>query len=140
MILKSDQKAEMVINGYPQIVQKKLNFLRKLIVDTAEELELSSLEETTKWGEPSYLTKKGSTVRIDWKSKKPDQYAIYFKCTSKLVGTFRAIYEDQFNYETTRAIVFSFKDVIPEESLKVCIGMALRYHEIKHLPLLGYKA
>jgi len=136
MTLTSDQKAEMVINGYSPVVQKKLHFLRKLIIDAAEELELA-LEETIKWGEPSYITKKGSTIRIDWKPKKPDQYAIYFKCTSKLVNTFKEIYGDQFRYETTRAIVFAFDDEIPEQSLKECIGMALQYHDLKHLPLLG---
>jgi len=75
---------------------------------------------------------------MDWKAKKPDQYALYFKCTSKLVETFRALYGDTFAYENNRALVFSLtQEEIPEKELKVCIGMALRYHKVKHLPSLG---
>lgn len=137
MQFNSDNKAHFVISNYEPLIQKKLNVLRSLIIDSAKELELSALEETTKWGEPSYLAKKGSTIRIDWKSKKPNQYAIYFKCTSRLVETFKAVYGDTFNYETTRAIVFQLDDDVPKDELKVCIKMALQYHKVKHLSLLG---
>ena len=118
---------------------KKTNVnLRKLVLETAETINgLDTLEETLKWGEPSYLTKHGSTVRMDWKSKTPNQYAIYFKCTSKLVETFKAIYKDTFQFEGNRAIVFQMDDKIPEAELKHCISLALNYHKIKHLPLLG---
>jgi len=96
------------------------------------------MEETLKWGEPSYFVKKGSTIRIDWKSKAPNQYAIYFKCTSSLVETFKTIFGDLFKYEKTRAIVFELDEEVPTEELKICIGMALQYHNLKYKPLLGY--
>lgn len=137
MKLLGDQKADLVISGYELDIQKKLKFLRKLIIEAAEELELPQLEETTKWGEPSYIAKKGSTIRIDWKSKTPNQYQIYFKCTSRLVETFKVVHGDRFNYENTRAIIFQMEDRIPEKELKACIKMALQYHKVKHLPLLG---
>ncbi len=48
--------------------------LRELVYQVVAELESPiQLEETLKWGEPSYLTKYGSTVRMDWKAKTPDQ-------------------------------------------------------------------
>ena len=138
MDLNSNPAVAEVISAYPDYVQKKLNHLRNLVLSRAQELDIPKLEETLKWGEPSYLAKKGSTIRIDWKSKKPDQYAIYFKCTSKLVNTFKEVFGDQFKYDTTRAIVFSFDDPVPEKAIKECVGMALRYHEVKELPLLGF--
>ena len=68
-----------------------------MILETVEGMEeVDKLEETLKWGEPSYLTKHGSTLRMDWKAKAPDQYAMYFKCTSKLVPSFKAIFGDLF--------------------------------------------
>lgn len=138
MKLTSNPEVKKRINSYPKAAVKKLNHLRQLILATAKETEgISEMEETLKWREPSYLVKKGSTIRLDWKEKKPDQYAIYFKCTSKLVNTFKAIYKDTFKYETTRAIVFGMDDEVPEEELKHCIQMALTYHKVKHLPLLG---
>jgi len=107
-------------------------------METVQETEnITSLEETLKWGEPSYLVKNGSTIRIDWKEKKPDQYAIYFKCTSKLVPSFKIVFKDKFEFEGDRAIVFQMDDKIPEKELKNCIKAGLTYHKIKHLPMLG---
>lgn len=136
--IKSNPKVELVLNNYPEYVKDKILKLRKLIIETATEIDgLSHLEETLKWGEPSYLTKQGSTVRIDWKSKTPNQYAMYFKCTSKLVPSFKLIYKDTFNFEGNRAIVFDLENNIPEKELKNCIKAALTYHKVKHLPNLG---
>ncbi|MFK7921029.1 MAG: DUF1801 domain-containing protein [Bacteroidia bacterium] len=123
---------------YPEQIKVKLENLRQLILETATQIEsIQTLEETLKWGEPSYLAKKGSTIRIDWKEAKPEQYAMYFKCTSKLVVSFREVFQDRFNYEGNRAIVFQLEDQVPEEELKACIASALTYHTIKHLPELG---
>lgn len=126
-----------VFSSYPPLPKERLTQLRKLILETADEIGLKDWEETLKWGEPSYLAKHGSTIRIDWKEKKPDKYAMYFKCTSKLVPTFQLAFGDLFNYETTRAIVFKLDDEVPEKELKECIKAALRYHKVKKMPLLG---
>ena len=74
---------------------------------------------------------------MDWKSKKPDQYAMYFKCTSRLVETFRIVYKDNFHFEGNRAIVFQMDDKIPKQELTECIKATLTYHKVKHLPTLG---
>lgn len=138
MELTTNPKVETVFNNYPSPFREKLLELRTLVLATAEETEgIETLEETLKWGEPSYLAKKGSTIRMDWKKSKPEQYAIYFKCTSKLVVTFKEIYGDKFSYENTRAILFKVEDEIPVKELKHCISLALTYHSVKHLPLLG---
>ena len=138
MELISNPKVKAVFDNYPKSVKNQLLYLRTLVLKTASEIDgLEKLEETLKWGEPSYLTKHGSTVRMDWKKKNPEQFAIYFKCTSKLVPTFKTIYKNTFKFESNRAIVFNLDDEIPETELKHCISMALRYHKIKHLPLLG---
>ena len=36
-----------------------------------------------------------------------------------------------------RAIVFGETDEFPVDELKHCISLALTYHRVKHLPLLG---
>jgi len=43
---------------------------------------------------------------MDWKEKKPQQYALYFKCTSRLVPTFKLLFGDRFNYEGDRAKMY----------------------------------
>ncbi|MBK8944421.1 MAG: DUF1801 domain-containing protein [Ignavibacteriae bacterium] len=123
---------------YPKNIKPKINHLRKLIMDVAKSDEsILEIEETLKWGEPSYLSKHGSTLRIDWKEKNPNQYAMYFKCTSKLVPTFKEVFSDLFKYENSRAILFDLDEAIPEEKLKICISLSLNYHKVKNLPKLG---
>jgi hypothetical protein len=53
------------------------------------------------------------------------------------VDTFKGVYGDVFKYEGSRAIAFEMNDTIPTKELKHCINLALRYHKLKHLPLLG---
>lgn len=127
-----------VFDAYPAPVRTKLLRLRRLILDTAQSHELlEGLQESLKWGEPSYLAKGGSAVRIDWKSKTPDQYAMYFQCQTSLVSTFREIHGEAFDFEGNRAIVFRRAQRLPVRPLKHCVSLALRYHRLKHLPLLG---
>lgn len=127
-----------VFKTYPAPMRKKLMALRKLVLDTASELEeVADIEETLKWGEPSYLTKSGSTIRIHWKTKKPEQYAMFFNCKSTLVEIFRELYADKFTFEGNRAIVFHADDEVPVDELKHCVSLSLTYHKRKHLPMLG---
>jgi len=127
-----------VFKNYPKHMRKKLLFLRQLVLDTASETEgVGIVEETLKWGEPSYVTKSGSTVRMDWKESSPHQYAMYFQCKTKLVDTFKELYRDDFKFEGNRAIVFDEDDEIPIDELKHCISLSLTYHSRKHLPMLG---
>ncbi len=127
-----------VFDSYPVEIRKRMIYLRRLVLDAASETEgVNGLEETLKWGEPSYLTKGGSTVRIDWKDRAPDQYAMYFNCNTPLIETFKEIYGDTFTFEGKRAIVFGETDKLPVDQLKHCVSTALTYHRVKHLPFLG---
>ncbi len=127
-----------VFRSYPDPMRQKLLYLRQLILDTVSEMEGAvQLEETLKWGEPSYLTKNGSTVRLGWKKSKPNHYAMYFHCTTRLVETFKELYRDCLTFEGNRAIVFHENSKIPEDELKHCIKLSLTYHDRKHLQLLG---
>ncbi|MDO5968633.1 DUF1801 domain-containing protein [Flavivirga aquimarina] len=136
--IKINPKVELVFNNYPDSVRDNMLSLCNLIIETAKEIDIvTHLEETLKWGEPSYLTKHGSTIRMDWKSKSPNQYAMYFQCTSRLVETFKMVFKNTLNFEGKRAIIFKIGEDIPIEALKYCIKSALIYHKVKHLPTLG---
>ncbi len=124
--------------SYPEDIRKKLLVLRRLILDTAARTQdAGAVEETLKWGEPAYLARHGSTVRLGWKESNPDQYAICFHCRTSLVETFREIHGDRFRFEGNRALVFEISDEIPVNELEHCIALSLTYHRLKHLPLLG---
>ena len=136
--LITSPKVDAVFANYPGFVRDNMQSLRELVIETAEETEgVYKLEETLKWGEPSFVTKDGSTLRMDWKEKTPEQYAMYFHCTSRLVDTFRLVFNHKFQYEGKRAIVFQLNQKIPKAELKECIKAALTYHKVKELITLG---
>tara|TARA_R110000823_G_scaffold52037_10_gene129039 strand:- start:1262 stop:1690 length:429 start_codon:yes stop_codon:yes gene_type:complete len=136
--VKTNPKVDAVFANYPDFVRDKMQALRELVLETAEETEgVYQLEETLKWGEPSFVTKDGSTLRMDWKEKTPDQYAMYFHCSSRLVDTFRLVFNYKFQYEGKRAIVFKLNQKIPKAELKECIKATLTYHKVKQLITLG---
>ena len=127
-----------LFDSYPENVKNKLLFLRQLILDTADmNTETIKIEETLKWGQLSFISPIGSTIRIDWIKKEPNKYAIYFNCKSKLVDTFKEVYPSQFTFSGNRAIIFDLDDELPIKELTHCISIALNYHKVKNLPLLG---
>ncbi|WP_239995687.1 DUF1801 domain-containing protein [Nitrincola tibetensis] len=115
----------------------QLENVRRLIFAVANDNGLGRVEETLKWGEASYLVKGGSTLRIDWKPKDPSVIKVYFHCQTRLIGTFKEIYQDEFEYEGNRAIVIPLSASIEDGPLSHCLQLALKYHSLKHLPLLG---
>lgn len=137
LLLKTNPKVTELFANYPEKVRDKMQYLRALVIATAREEGIDELEETLKWGEPSFITKNGSTLRMDWKANSPEQYAMYFQCTSRLVDTFRMVFDHKFHFEGNRAIVFQLNQPIPELALKECVKATLNYHKVKHLKTLG---
>lgn len=121
-----------VFAAYPTPIRRKLSALRDLIFATAKRTPgVGALEETLKWGQPSYLTtetKSGSTIRLDAISSMPGRYAICFHCQTTLVDTFKEKFGTKFRYEGTRALTFAANDQVPETELSECIALALTYH------------
>lgn len=119
--------------SYDEAVRVPLLTLRGLILRTAAETAgVGPVEETLKWGQPSYLTtrtRSGSTVRIAPTSPGSDlDYAIFFICRTNLVERFEDLFGDVFTYDGTRALLFSIDDERPEDELRACVAMALTYH------------
>jgi hypothetical protein len=128
---RANPAVETAFGAYPSRVRARLRALRRLILDTAKATEgVGTLEETLKWGQPSYLTaetKSGSTIRIDQVKLAADQYAVYFHCQTNLVGTFRELYPE-LRFEGNRAILLDAKEEPPEAALRHCVALALTYH------------
>jgi len=106
--------------------------LRDLVLETAARTEgAGEIEETLKWGEPSFVTvrpRSGSTIRIDAVKNRPDRYAMFFICTTNLVDRFRERYPDCFEFAGNRALVLRLGAPLPRAELAHCIAMALTYH------------
>ncbi len=127
----ANSAVEAVFVAYPKPVKAKLLVLRRLILDTAKTTKgVGLVEETLKWGQPSYLTletKSGSTIRIDQVKAEAGQYAVYFHCQTKLVETFRELYPE-LRYGGNRCILLNANDKAPEAALRHCVALALTYH------------
>ncbi len=117
---------------YPRPVREKLLGLRQMILDVAAATPgVGRLEETLRWGQPSYITREtgsGSTIRIDHIRNEPTKYAIYFICASGLIDDFKDLYRGKMKFGGNRSIVFDVSDRLPEEPLRHCISLALTYH------------
>ena len=119
-------------SGYPDHIRPKMDRLRELIYEVADQTEgVGELVETLKWSEPAYLTKRpksGTTVRIDWKEKNPEQIGVYVSCNTSLIESYRTMFRDELNFEGNRAILLPADAPLPEKELRICLQMALRYH------------
>ena len=104
--------------------------LRTFIHEVAEEYDaIGALEESLKWGQPSFTPKKkniGSSVRLQ--HNKDGTMSLMFICHTGLVSKFRELYESELTFEGTRAIVVSEISSTNSPQLKHCIAMALTYH------------
>lgn len=124
-------------NDYPEPARQLLLTVRQLILSVAAEHALSPVEESIKWGEASFLVKGGTAIRIDWKAKDPEFVKLFFHCQTRLVATFREIYPAELRYEGNRAVLVPLTANIQHLPLTHCILLAMQYHQLKHLPLLG---
>jgi hypothetical protein len=128
----SDPAVGAAFAACPKPIKARLLALRRLILDTASKTTgVGELEETLKWGQPSYLTretKSGSTIRIDRVKSSANQVALYFHCQTDLVATFRELYRNELTTAGNRAVILGAEGEIPEAALRHCIALALTYH------------
>lgn len=121
-------------DAYPPVPRKRLLVLRELVFRVAAATpSVREVQESLKWGEPSYTTgnKAGSPFRMDWKERAPDQVAMYFHCQTDLIAMFRTMFPNDFRFEGNRALVIELSGKLPEDELAICIAAALTYHLMK---------
>jgi len=128
----STKKVESVFEEYPRTVRRKLDRMRDLIFEVAVETEgVGPIEETLKWGSPSYLTsdtQSGTTVRIDRIGWQKEKYGIFVHCQSGVLDQFRAAFGKEFDYDGNRGLILDSRKEIPEEAVRHFIWLALTYH------------
>lgn len=127
-----DEKVAPVFDAVPDRARRRLLELRDLILETAAETEgVGEIEETLRWGEPSYITAKpktGTTIRINALRDAPDFVALYVNCQTTLVDDWRRMFDGVLQFEGNRAVLVEIGRPLPVEALSRCISMALRYH------------
>lgn len=132
-----NKEIQSLLDSYPEPARGYLLQIREMIFDIADDENLGPINESLKWGEPSFASKKGSPVRMDWKAKNPNVVSLFFHCQTTLVETFKEVHSHSLVFAGNREIIISLENPMPSQELRGCLTMALRYHELKHLPLLG---
>lgn len=129
----SDPAVEAAYAAFDPSVRDELLALRHLIIDEAAETpEVGRLEETLKWGQPSYLTpetKSGSTIRLG--IPKQGGYAIYAHCQTTILSDFQAIFGEDFDFDGNRAVTFRVGETPDHDKLRLLVRSALTYHSAK---------
>ncbi len=123
-----------VLAERPSAARKALERLRALIFEAAAATDgVGVLDETLKWGQPSYLTTasgSGTTVRIDTVRNDPSRVALFVNCQTDLVARFRELYP-KLDYEGDRAVRFPVSAPLPADEIRHMAALALTYHQRK---------
>lgn len=127
-----DPTIRKVFENHDEPVRERLLELRELIIDEAgRHPEIGELQETLKWGQPSYLPARprvGTTLRIDGSRKQVGKVGLYFNCNTSLADDYRQLYPGVFEFEGNRAILLEVNGALDEKALRHCIALALTYH------------
>lgn len=98
---------ENVFMNYPVEYREPLLQIRELIYSVASKIpEVGELEESLKWGQPTYSTvktKAGSPIRLDRFGE--DKIGIFFHCQTSLVDSFRILFHSNLEFSKNRAII-----------------------------------
>jgi hypothetical protein len=118
-----------VYQNYEPEIREKLLTIREWIFETAQSIpQIQHIEESLKWGEPSYRAvhpRTGTSVRLSTHNRDEESFGVYFICTSGMVDIFRLQYGDRLQYDGKRALVFTLKDKLPQTEIQSCIRQAL---------------
>lgn len=127
-----EERIKTVFDRFPAPLRERLLTLRALIHRAASDADpIIEIEETLKWGQPSYLPsapRTGSTVRLGALKSAPDAAVLFFHCQTRLVETFRLLYPNTFTFEGNRAIAIPPDKPVPEDEIRHCVSLALTYH------------
>lgn len=106
--------------------------LRDLIFKIAEKHpEIGPIEESLKWGQPSYAPQKkctGTPIRLGTIKDAPHKLGLFVHCQTDIIENFRLKHNTLFEWDKTRALIIDSTKPIPFAALETFILMALTYH------------
>lgn len=127
-------QSDEIYGRYAPPVRDRLQHLRRLILETAQQnAQVGDLQETLKWGQPSFLTlrpKTGTTIRIDKDGADgvdTADVALFVNCQTSLVSEWRVLYP-HLTFGGNRSVHFPADKPLPEAEICQMVSMALRYH------------
>lgn len=105
--------------------------VRAMIFEVAmTDPRIGPVEETLRWGEPAYITRKkrtGSTIRLGVE-KVTTQPALFFDCKTSVVEEMRGQFGALLTYSKNRAVLLDTNSEEAKAALRMGIASALTYH------------
>lgn len=132
MNIDSNNLVSSTFSNYPEKYKKPLLEIRQLIFDTAKNIDgVGEIEESLKWGQPSYVpkNKSGTPIRLDIFAE--DKIAILVHCQSSLIATVKPLLQDKLEFSDNRAVILTVTQKLPLNELSTFIELALTYHKRK---------
>ncbi|MEM8750618.1 MAG: DUF1801 domain-containing protein [Pseudomonadota bacterium] len=124
------------INRWDTETRTHFKEVRKRIFAVADQhAQIGSIEETLKWGEPSYLTvrpKSGSTLRVST-NREDGRLTLFVNCQTDLIDQIKTRYPDAFDYHGKRSVVFKSTSGSDADALDHVIALVLTYHSRKRV-------
>lgn len=122
----TDIMVQAAFDKLPKVSRTGAMILRDLIYRTAHELpDNPPLTECLRWGQPAYITPKGSTLRIG--VPKSGAFALYAHCQSTIISQFAQTFGTEYKIDGNRAVIFDSPNQIDPEHLRLLIKHALTY-------------
>ena len=122
----TDRNVQAAYDAFPPSAINGAMGLRALIYETAN--GIAGLDEPTeclRWGQPSYITPIGSTLRVG--IPKTGGFALYAHCQSAIISQFAQTFGADFKIEGNRAVIFQCMDDIQSKKLRLLVKHALTY-------------
>ena len=115
-------------DAMPSASRDTLLAVRAMIYDLAADLPVGRIEETLKWGQPSYATpdtKAATPIRLG--VTKTGTAAIFTHCQSSVMADFQAICSPDLIFDGNRALHLPADAMPPLKNLTPLLHAALTY-------------
>lgn len=130
-VLPLDKAVLKCISQWPEPARRSFSTIRHIVLDVASRTGVGTLEETLKWGQPSWLPRKkgvGATLRCNWSAKRPDHISLFVHCGSRIIEMIQPLYPTSFQYEGQRGLHMVLDDPLPIDAIDHCVALTLTYH------------
>lgn len=120
------------ISAWPDAAAQRFSELRYLILDAAAAADVGEITESLKWSEPAWRParpRQGSTLRVSWSPKYPDQIGLFVDCKTTLADTMQDLYPSEFAYEANRALRLSLEIKPPAQAIDHLARLTFTYHK-----------
>ena len=111
--------------------QQRLWACRAIFHDVAGAAGIGDLDESLKWGQPSWRPIKprtGSTLRVSWDSGDPDHLPLFVDCKTDLASRMQSLYPDLPQNDGRRRLAVDLTQPLPEQAIAHLAQMTFCYH------------